>query len=129
MSQIVKVQWTETAKECLRQLPRKVVKGFLDKATELSNSTDPQGLGKALTGPLQGYYRITYSRYRAIYRIDEDVLPNGDVLVVVRITFLVAGQRKDGDKRDVYQLAAKLIKMAEKEIGSEVEHIEEIDDK
>jgi len=107
------IQWTETAKRCLERLPLKVRKGLLEKADRLLECDDPREASKALVGPLSGYYRIVYSRYRAIYSVDEDRLPDGDVLVHIKIRFVAAGIRKEGDKKDIYKFAMRLIKMFE----------------
>lgn len=106
----VVVQWTDTAKECLERLPLKVRKGLLEKADELLTATDPTA-HKPLTGPLQGYYGSTYSRYRAIYSVDEETLPAGRRVIRILIRFVAAGIRKEGDKTDVYALALKLLGM------------------
>jgi hypothetical protein len=63
-------------------------------------------------GPLEGYYRIPYSRYRAVFRIDEEKTAKGKIVLVVTITFVAAGIRKAGDKHDVYSLAEKLVDWA-----------------
>jgi len=105
----IRIQWTDTARECLRSIPRKAAQGLINKADQLTRCDDPTVAHKALTGPLQGYFRITYSRYRAIYRVDEEKLKSGDVLVTVIVRFVVAGIRKEGDKHDVYRLAQKIL--------------------
>ena len=105
----VTIQWTETAKQGLAKLPRKVRKGLLEKADLLYECDDPSTAHKPLVGPLQGYYRIGYSRYRAIYSVEKDTLPNGDILVYIKIRFVVVGIRKEGDKRDVYNFALRLL--------------------
>jgi mRNA interferase RelE/StbE len=107
----IAVQWTETAKEGLRQLPQKVRRGLLDKAGALRDADDPESIHKPLTGPLQGYYRLCYSRYRAIYRIEREKLANDDVIQRVVVLFVAAGIRNEGDKNDIYRLAEKLLKM------------------
>ena len=107
----VEIRWTDTAKRCLRGLPTKVRKGLLNKADELIASGEPESAHKALLGPLAGHYRITYGRYRAIYRVDKQELPSGDVLLRIVVTFVFAGIRKDGDKKDVYVLAQKLYRL------------------
>lgn len=103
------VKITETAKKALARLPRAARKGLLEKAQGLRDCDDPRTAGKALTGPLQGYYRIRHSRYRAIYTVDQEQLANGEVVVCVTITVVSAGVRKEGDKSDVYALAQKLV--------------------
>ncbi len=109
----VTIQWTETAKRCLEKLPPKVRRGLLEKADGFLKCDDPKEASKALVGPLSGYYRIVYSRYRAIYSVDEERLADGDVLVHVKVRFVAAGIRKEGDKKDIYQLAMRLIQMLE----------------
>lgn len=111
MKRRVSIQWTETAKRSLASLPRKVRRGLLEKADELLTCDDPREASKPLVGPLSGYYRITYSRYRAIYSVEEERIANGDVLIHVKILFVAAGTRKEGDKNDVYQFAMKLLRM------------------
>ncbi|MDP9175535.1 MAG: type II toxin-antitoxin system RelE/ParE family toxin [Planctomycetota bacterium] len=105
----VSIQWTETAKAGLAKLPQKVRRGLLDKANELCLTENPRDVNKRLTGPLQGYYRICYSRYRAIYRVDREKLTNGKVLQKIVVLFVAAGIRKEGDKNDIYRFAQRLI--------------------
>jgi mRNA interferase RelE/StbE len=105
----VDVKWTKTAKESLKGLPLKVRKGLLKKADELTNGTDPREWCKPLTGPLQGYYRIVYSRYRAIFTVREETSAGGDKLLHLNVIFVAAGIRKELDKKDVYRVARKLV--------------------
>jgi mRNA interferase RelE/StbE len=64
---------------------------------------DPEKKGKPLTAELDGYHsiRAVGQRYRIIYRIDDE-----KVIVLV----VAAGIRKEGDKKDIYTLAKKLIR-------------------
>lgn len=66
-------------------------------------SVDPEKQGKALTGDLTGYrsLRAIGQRYRIIYQIREN-----KVFVLV----VAVGMRKEGDKKDIYTLAKKLIR-------------------
>jgi mRNA interferase RelE/StbE len=107
----VHIQWTETAKRAIEKLPKKVRKGLLTKAGELREAENPASVNKPLLGPLQGYHRICYSRYRAIYSVERDELVSGDCLVKITVRFVAAGIRKEGDKEDIYQLAKKLIRI------------------
>ncbi|MEZ6234846.1 MAG: hypothetical protein R3B68_11705 [Phycisphaerales bacterium] len=107
----IQVQWTETAFQSLRTLPPKVRKGLVAKAEELLTVTDPRSVHKPLTGPLQGYYRIPYSRYRAIYRVDESKDAKGKSVLTITITFIVAGKRAERSKDDVYRVAQKLVEL------------------
>lgn len=63
---------------------------------------EPDKQGKALSGDLIGYrsVRSVGQRYRVIYRIEQDTV----LVVVVGI-----GRRKEGDKRDVYEVTQRLI--------------------
>lgn len=104
----VEIKWTQTAADALRRLPEKARRGLLRKADDLKNC-DPKSAGKPLTGPLKGCYRITWGRYRAIYSVSERQEPNGEKVIEVTVTFVLAGLRKNGDKADVYALAHKLV--------------------
>ncbi len=108
---LVTIQWTTTAKEALRGLPKKVAKGLLDKAEELYKCEDPKTAHKPLTGPLKGNYRITYARYRAVYSVEEEDIANGDVFVHIRVLFVAAGIRKERSKKDVYAVAQKIVEL------------------
>jgi len=105
----VQVQWTETAAAMLGTLPLKVRRGILDKADQLLGS-DPRKAHKALVGEVSGYYSLKYSHYRALYSVDETPQSDGSTILVVTVTFVAAGNRKDGDKRDIYELASRLVK-------------------
>ena len=105
----IRVQWTATAKDCLAKLPPKARRGLLEKARELEYSDDPGRAHKPLTGPLAGYYRLTYARYRAIYMVDEEKLPDNSTVAIVRVLFVACGLRKEEDRKDVYRLAKKML--------------------
>ena len=105
------IQWTETARQQLAAATKKVRQGLLKKADSLKTCADPKKAHKPLVGPLQGYYRITYSRYRAIYSVEEEELASGDVLVYVRIRFLAVGIRKERDRKDIYEIAEKMVQL------------------
>jgi mRNA interferase RelE/StbE len=105
------IQWTETAKTQLAALPPKVRKGLLDKADCLQTCEDPRQAHKPLVGPLEGYYRLTYSRYRAVYSVEDEELASGDVLVHIRVRFVAVGKRKEHDKNDIYRIAEKIVKL------------------
>ena len=64
---------------------------------------DPERQGKALIGELAGYrsLRAVGQRYRIVYRVEAD-----RVLVYV----VTIGMRKEGDKKDIYELARKLLR-------------------
>lgn len=102
------VKWTPAAVASLRKLPPKVRRGLLEKADELQSCPDPERVHKALVGPLAGHYRIVYSRYRAVYKVERDELSSGDVLETITVIFVIAGIRKEHSKDDVYNLAKRL---------------------
>jgi mRNA interferase RelE/StbE len=64
---------------------------------------EPEMKGKPLTAELDGYHsvRAAGQRYCIIYRIDKE-----KVIVLV----IAAGIRRDGDRKDIYELAKKLIR-------------------
>jgi mRNA-degrading endonuclease RelE of RelBE toxin-antitoxin system len=111
----VSIRWTTTAKESLKALPKKVRRGLLTKADELLDCGDPRECCKPLKGPLQGYYRIVYSRYRAIFSVEEERLVNDDVILHLTVLFVAAGARKEHDKQDVYRVAEKLVRLVLKD--------------
>lgn len=119
----VTLRWTTTAKESLKGLPQKVRKGLLEKADELTNGTDPREWCKPLTGPLQGYYRIVYSRYRAIFSVKEEVLASGETLLHLSVIFIVAGIRKELDKNDVYRVARKLVEHVLPDLSDDIDEL------
>ncbi len=116
----VTIKWTDVAKQSLKSLPYKVRKGLLTKADELMEGGDPRERHKPLKGPLLGYYRIVYSRYRAIFKVEEDSLASGDKLLYVTVIFVAAGIRKEFDKKDIYRVARKLVETVLDE-GDEIE--------
>jgi len=65
---------------------------------------DPEKLGKPLSDELAGYrsIRAIGQRYRIIYKVEEERV----VVVVVAL-----GTRKEGDKKDVYELAKRLARL------------------
>ncbi|NER36550.1 MAG: type II toxin-antitoxin system RelE/ParE family toxin [Oscillatoria sp. SIO1A7] len=63
---------------------------------------EPEKQGKALSADLIGYrsIRAVGQRYRIIYRVEPDKV----MVIVVGI-----GRRKDGDKRDIYEVTKRFI--------------------
>jgi mRNA interferase RelE/StbE len=96
------IQFTEASKAALASIPdKRIQQGILTRIAKLKD--EPEKQGKALIGSLDGYrsVRAVAQRYRIIYRIEAD-----DILVIV----IMLGLRKEGDKKDVYNLAKKLLK-------------------
>ena len=88
---------------CLRQIEkipdRAIQRTILDRIKELSDEPDKQG--KRLVKDLSGFLSVhAAGRYRIIYKIDKRT-----VIVYV----LAAGIRKEGDKKDIYKIAKKLL--------------------
>lgn len=65
---------------------------------------DPDQQGKPLSDELEGYrcVRAVGQRYRIIYKLEAE-----RVIVAV----VAVGIRKEGDKKDIYNLAKKLIRL------------------
>ena len=65
---------------------------------------DPEQQGKPLGGELVGFrsLRAVGQRYRILYRVERS-----RILVIV----IGVGLRKEGDRRDIYRLAQKLIRL------------------
>ena len=65
---------------------------------------EPELQGKPMIDELTGYrsLRAVGQRYRIIYRLEEE-----QVIVLV----VALGIRKEGDKKDVYELAKKLVRL------------------
>jgi mRNA interferase RelE/StbE len=75
---------------------------ILDRIDGLAK--DPGKQGKPLIGTLSGYrsLRAAGQRYRIIYRIVDER---------IQILVLSIGLRREGDRRDVYQLFRRLIRL------------------
>jgi mRNA interferase RelE/StbE len=94
---------TPTALKMIKGISDTRIRGkiadVIDKLSE-----DPGKQGKALVGELSGFrsIRAVGQRYRVIYKIIKK-----KVVVII----VAAGIRREGHKKDIYQLAKKLIKM------------------
>lgn len=80
---------------------RRVREQIVGRAEKLAD--EPEKQGKALLGELADLrsLRASGQRYRILYRVER-----GRVLVLV----IAVGIRKEGDRRDVYELARKLFR-------------------
>ncbi len=65
---------------------------------------EPEKQGKPMTGDLAGYrsLRAVGQRYRILYSVESE-----EVIVLV----VALGIRKDDDKKDIYALAKKLVRL------------------
>ena len=98
-----KVEFTETSLKQLKAIDDvRVRTALLRRAERLGQ--EPENQGKGLTAELAGYrsLRAVGQRFRIIYQLLEQRV----VVVVVAL-----GLRKEKDKRDVYALARKLIRV------------------
>jgi mRNA interferase RelE/StbE len=78
---------------------KKIQRTILNRIEGLSNDPDKQG--KKLVKDLSGFHSVhAAGRYRIIYQIDKQA---------VIIYVLAAGIRKEGDKKDIYKIAKKLL--------------------
>ena len=81
-------------------LDKKIQRTILERIEKLSEAPDKQG--KMLVKELSGFRSIHVAgRYRIIYKID-----NKAVIAFI----LAAGIRKQGDKKDIYQITKKILK-------------------
>jgi mRNA interferase RelE/StbE len=98
-----KVVLSEPAADQIRQVRDKRIQGMLlEKIRDLADS--PNKKGKALVGDLKAYrsVRAVGQRYRIIYQIEHET---------VRVIVVALGLRKQGDKRDIYKLAQKIVQI------------------
>jgi len=98
-----KVYVTPTAKEMLDAIKvgdSKAYRKIIVKMGGLRNSPEKQG--RALLGPLKGLRRIVAAgRYRILYSVQKDK---------VAVYVVATGVRREGDNRDIYEIAQKLIR-------------------
>ena len=96
-----KIKLTKIAAEHLKIIDQKTLGQILRKIESLEE--EPNLLGKQLKGPLKEFrsVRAAGQRYRIIYKVVEY-----QVIVII----VAVGIRKDGDKKDIYELMKKFIK-------------------
>lgn len=82
-------------------LDKRIQSSIIDKIEALK--TDPEKQGKILTKKLAGLRSLHVAgRYRIIYKIDE---------ALTAVWIVVVGIRKEGDQKDIYKIAKKLIRL------------------
>ena len=91
---------TATCLRLIEKIPDKAIqRRILDRIKKLSDEPDEQG--KKLVKDLSGFLSIhAAGRHRIIYKIDQR-----NVIVYV----IAAGIRKEGDKKNIYKIAKKLL--------------------
>ena len=99
---IWRIKLTEIAAEFIQNLDKKSQQHIIDKIETLKE--DPLKVGKQLKGNLKEYrsMRSTGQRYRIIYTVKES-----EILILV----VAIGILKDGDKKDIYELMKKYVKI------------------
>src|SRR5204863_8151843 len=96
------IQWAKTAGDALREIGSRTIRQKLyAKVEDLLRHEQPELIGKPLRDELQGYYRLTFGRYRIIYRVSRSV-------GATRVEVALVGIRKQGHKTDVYEIARRL---------------------
>lgn len=85
-----RIEYTATARAELRKLDKDASRRILDYMDErVATLENPRNLGKALTGPLGGFWRYRVGDYRVICE-----LKDAQLLVLVL---------KTGNRREVYR--------------------------
>jgi mRNA interferase RelE/StbE len=100
---------TETCLSLIASIvDKKIQRAILKRIEKLADS--PAQQGKRLVRDLEGFRSVhAAGRYRIIYKVEEQ-----RVIVYV----LAAGIRKEGAKKDVYELAKRLLRAGLLEPGS-----------
>ncbi len=99
---IYRLEITETSLSLIGKIPDKRIQSVIINRIE-GLKTDPEKQGKRLVKDLAGFRSIHVAgRYRILYKIEKDT---GVVWVVA------VGIRKEGDQKDIYKLAKKLLKL------------------
>jgi len=97
------IKITPTALEMIRSVTdrrvNELIQKWIDRLTQ-----DPEKQGKELHGELRGFrcVRTAGQRYRILYRVEA-----ATVIVLV----VAVGTRKEGDRKDIYALAQKMIRL------------------
>jgi len=99
---IYELEITQTCLSLIEKIPDKRIQSvILDRIETLK--TDPQKQGKVLFRNLSGFRSLHVAgRYRVIYKIDENLQA---------IWVVAAGIRKEGDQKDIYEIARKLLRL------------------
>jgi mRNA interferase RelE/StbE len=95
-----KILITDTCLALIEKIPDKKIRRTILKRIE-GLSEEPDKQGNMLVKDLSGFRSIhAAGRYRIIYKVDKQT---------VIIYILAAGIRKQGDKKDIYKIAKKLV--------------------
>jgi mRNA interferase RelE/StbE len=96
-----KIKLTIIAAEYIKKLDSKTRNQIINKIESLKE--EPLLSGKPLRGPLKEFrtIRAAGQRYRIIYKVLEK-----EIVVVI----IAVGLRKEGDRKDIYELMKKYVK-------------------
>ena len=95
-----RIRITDICLNLIGQIPDKKIQWTILKRIE-KLADEPEKQGKKLVEKLSGFRSIhAAGRYRVIYKADKRT---------VIIYVLAAGIRKEGDKKDIYEIAKKLL--------------------
>ena len=97
-----KIKLTKIAAENLQKIDSKTQTQIINKID--SFKAEPLLLGKRLKGSLKEFrsVRAAGQRYRIIYKVQEE-----EIIVII----VAVGIRKEGNKKDIYELMKKYIKI------------------
>ena len=97
------ILFTSEANKMLGEISDRRIRDQIIRRIE-NLAEDPDKQGKALTGDLSGYRAIRASgqRYRIIYSVERNV---------VQVIIVAAGIRRACDRRDIYNLARRLVRL------------------
>ena len=96
------ITWTETALKLVEGISDQRVRRLISQpADQLAKSPEQQG--KPLIGELAGFrsIRAVGQRYRIVYRVER---------LEITVLIVAIDRRRAGDKRDIYELARKLLR-------------------
>lgn len=100
---VYRILWTASAREALTSIAdRRIQKKIFERVRGLE--AEPEKQGKPLIGELAGYrsIRAVGQRYRIIFQVEDE-----KIIVLV----IALGLRKEGNRKDIYSLARKLIEL------------------
>jgi len=99
---IYKVRITDVCLSLIEKIPdKKIQSKIIDRIEGLN--TDPEKQGKMLVQNLAGFRSVHVAgRYRIVYRVNEDSRT---------VWALATGIRKEGDQKDIYKIAKKLLNL------------------
>ena len=98
---IFQIEITQTALEALETISDRRTRGTIMRRID-ALIEEPEKLGKPLRGWLTGFLstRAAGQRYRVVYRVENDRK---------RVLVYMIGIRKEGSRKDVYDLAEHLV--------------------